>query len=800
METLIAEDIKCHHCGDTCPDTSIHLEADKFFCCEGCKTVYEILSENGMCSYYDLSKNPGITLKGKNFGSKYAYLSNQEISQSLLNYASETLNKITFYIPAVHCSSCIWLLENLYKLREGISVSRVNFTRKELAISFNPAIISLQQVVELLATLGYAPEISLEEYTNKIQKKASNSIFLKMGIVGFCTGNIMMLSFPEYFGLDDVIASQHKQYFTWLTVFLSLPVFFYGASGYYISAWQSLREKVINLDVPISIGVITLFGRSLYETLSGVGPGYWDSLAGLIFFLLIGKWLQNKTYENLSFERKYTSYFPLAATILKNNQEESVPVSQLQRGNTLVIRNRELIPADSLLLSTTAHIDYSFVTGEAEPVEKKAGEYIYAGGRQVGTNIELTVQKPVSQSYLTQLWNNEAFAKEKNTPVTRLAANFARYFTYITLSVAILAAIFWFFVDKSHMWNAFTAVLIVACPCALSLSMPFTMENAMRIFGKNGFYVKNPGVIQHLAAIRHMVFDKTGTLTQNKEAGVSFVGSPLTPEEEQEIKSLTAHSTHPLSRKISKHLIENTILEISHFQEKTGEGIEGSVHDHTIRMGSAKFVHIPESDKAAGISRVYVSINGQYKGYFQFDVRYRQGLQQVLDNLKAKYKLSLLSGDHPVDLPLLQPLFGNSNLHFEQSPSDKLQFIAQLQTRGEKVLMAGDGLNDAGALKQSDVGLVLTEDVHAFFPACDVLMDARQFSRLPEFIRFSQTSVNIVKVSFLLSLVYNFIGISLAVSGSLSPVFAAIFMPLSSMSVVGFAVGMSSLYARFRKL
>jgi P-type Cu+ transporter len=224
------------------------------------------------------------------------------------------------------------------------------------------------------------------------------------------------------------------------------------------------------------------------------------------------------------------------------------------------------------------------------------------------------------------------------------------------------------------------------------------------------------------------------------------------------------------------------------------------VNGQTIRLGSASFVQIPEKDKAAGASRVYVAINGIYKGYFQFDVRYRQGLQQVLEKLRSRYKLSLLSGDHPVDLPLLQPLFGNSNLHFEQSPSDKLQFIAQLQEKGEKVLMAGDGLNDAGALKQSDVGLVLTEDVHAFFPACDVLMDASQFSRLPDFIRFSQTSVNIVKVSFLLSMVYNFIGVGLAVSGSLSPVFAAIFMPLSSMSVVGFAVGMSSLYARLRKL
>jgi Cu+-exporting ATPase len=623
-----------------------------------------------------------------------------------------------------------------------------------------------------------------------------------MGIVAFCTGNIMLLSFPEYFGLDHMMESQYKQYFTWLNVLLSLPVFFYGASGYFTSAYQSLKEKVINLDVPISIGIITLFIRSLYDTLAQVGPGYWDSLAGLIFFLLIGKWLQNKTYENLSFERNYKSYFPLAATIVKNGTLESIPVGQLQPGDKIVIRNQELIPADSLLNSAQAWIDYSFVTGEAEPVTKKAGDYIYAGGRQIGAQIELAVQKPVSQSYLTQLWNNEAFAKEKHTPVTRLAAGFSRYFTFITLSIAIGAAIFWFFTDRSVVWNAFTAVLIVACPCALSLSMPFTMENTMRIFGKNGFYVKNTGVIQHLAALTHIVFDKTGTLTQSKDSTVEFIGNPLSGEEKQLIKSVTAHSTHPLSRKIFNALKEVTRQEIAFFKEITGFGIQATVSGYSIKLGSKEFVDVVEADESAQTnSKVHVSINDSYKGYFCFQNQYREGLETVLKKLKARFKLSLLSGDHTVDVPILLPLFeSRQHLHFEQSPSDKLSFIRELQTQGEKVLMVGDGLNDAGALKQSDVGMVLTEDVHAFFPACDVLVDARQFSRLNDFICFCQTSVNIVKVSFLLSVVYNFIGLSLAVSGNLSPVFAAVFMPLSSMSVVAFAVGMSSLYAKIRKL
>jgi Cu+-exporting ATPase len=802
METLIAEDIKCQHCGDTCPDTHIQLDTDKFFCCEGCKTVYEILSQNGMCSYYDLDKNLGISLKGKNFGTQYAFLNNPEIAKPLLDYSSENICKITLHIPAIHCSSCIWLLENLYKLREGITMSRVNFMRKELALSFDPTIISLQQLVELLATLGYAPQISLEEYSHKAHRKANNGIFLKIGIVGFCTGNVMLLSFPEYFGLDYVMEGDFKRYFTWLNVLLTLPVIFYGASGYFVSAYKSLKEKVINLDVPISIGVLALFIRSSYETFTGTGPGYWDSLCGLVFFLLIGKWLQHKTYENLSFERNYKSYFPLAAAVVKDGKEESIPVSQLQLGDKILIRNQELIPADSLLLSGQAWIDYSFVTGESQPVEKRAGEYIYAGGRQIGTQIELTVQKPVSQSYLTQLWNNETFAKEKITPVTKLASTFSKYFTYITISIALLAATFWYFTDQSVIWNAFTAVLIVACPCALTLSMPFTMENTMRIFGKNGFYVKNPGVIQHLATITHIVFDKTGTLTHDKKASITYVGDPLTTEEKQLIKSIAAQSTHPLSRKISSYLGKISSASINNYHETTGAGIEGIVLDTYVRLGSGKFVGMKENPSTSkATSRVYVFINYTCKGYFELQNQYRTGFSDVLNKLRSKFKLSLLSGDHVVDLPVLLPVFEKrENMYFEQSPADKLQYIQKMQTQGDHVLMIGDGLNDAGALKQSDVGMVLTEDVHAFFPACDVLVDARNFDRLDKFIRFSQTSINIVKASFLLSLVYNFIGVGLAASGQLSPVFAALFMPLSSMSVVAFAVGMSSLFAQWRKL
>jgi Cu+-exporting ATPase len=813
MEMLVEEKIACVHCGTPCPDTRIKIEArgeteEKHFCCEGCKSVYLILAENDLCTYYALSERPGIPLKEPALGNRFDFLDQEAIVQQLLDFSSPQRCRLTLSIPSIHCSSCIWLLENLYRLREGVLDSRVHFLKKELALSYDPQKVRLREIVETLATLGYEPHLSLEEYSTHTHRQANRDILLKVGITGFCTGNIMLLSLAEYFGWQIADDAVFRHVFTGLNVLLSLPVFFYGASGYLQAAYQSLREQIISIEVPLALGITTLFGRSLYETLTQTGPGYWDSLASLVFFLLVGKWVQGKTFENLSFERSFKSYFPLAATLVRGKDPESVPVTTLQKGDRIRVLHQGLVAADSMLLSPQAWIDYSFVTGEAEPVEKKAGDRIYAGGRQIGPQIELMVLKPVSQSYLTQLWNNEAFSKAKVTPVTRLASRFSRWFTWFTLALACFTGLYWHFTDQRVMWNAFTAVLMVACPCALSLSMPFTMGMVMSLFGRNRFYVKNPDVIGHLANINHVVFDKTGTLTQTRQAAVAFSGEALRAPEQQLLLAATVQSSHPLSRKVSQWLraqlgADAQNLALTSFRETPGQGIEAQIQGHAIRIGSAGFTGAasgggdqPGADEAdESTSKVFVNLDGAVRGCFTVQTNYRQGLNTLISRLKTFARTSLLSGDRPVDQDRLKALFDQQML-FRQSPTQKLAYVRQLQAGGQTVLMVGDGLNDAGALKQSDVGLVLTDDVNTFFPACDALLDASRLHKLPDLIRFSRTSIGIVKVSFLVSLVYNFIGLSWAVSGQLSPVFAAILMPVSSLSVVFFALGITRVYAK----
>ncbi|MGD1840884.1 MAG: heavy metal translocating P-type ATPase [Thermonemataceae bacterium] len=799
--SFVEPTVKCHHCGDDCPAQPLTIE-DKHFCCIGCQTVYEILQANDLCTYYNLDEKPGISLKGKKLGDQYAYLEEEAVLQQLLLYQDENYAKVSLYIPAVHCSSCVWLLENFAHLVEGVQEARLNFVKKELTLAYDPSETNLRAIVELLATLGYEPLINLAVTEKKEKKSTYNRrVLLQIGVTGFCMGNIMLLSFPEYFHLDvqHLVDRQYQQFFLWLNALLALPIYFFGAADYLKGAYRSIREnwkkhtRELSVDIPIALGITALFVRSWVDTLQGQA-GYWDSLAGLVFFLLLGKWMQTLTFNYLSFERSYKSYFPLAIKIQEKDEERYIPINDLQPSQQVIVHHQELIPADALLMSEKAYIDYSFVTGEATPVTKKKGDYIYAGGRQVGERITLLVQKPTSQSYLTQLWNHQAFGKEMSTVPTYIAAQFSKYFTYITLLIAFTVAAYWAFADPSLMWIATTAVLMVACPCALTLSMPFTMRAVMAVFGKQKLYVKNQNVIQHLNEIDTIVFDKTGTLTETSASAVTYEGIPLSEEEYQLVKSLTIQSTHPLSKKIATALASK-VVEVNTFKVYPGQGIEGKVKGRWLRIGKASFVGQEAYTPSKMTAEVHVSINREYKGYFKIEARYRPAIAQSLNQLKSTYDLYLLSGDNEAAQPALESYF--TEMHFHQQPLDKLQFIEQLQKEGKKVLMVGDGLNDAGALQQANVGLAIAEDAHTFSPACDAIIEANHFQQLTAFLKFSKTSTQIVKLSFLLSLVYNAFGIGWAATGQLSPVLAAIFMPFSSMSVVVVAVAATLFLAQY---
>ncbi len=785
--------VQCYHCGEDCIDKLV-IAHEKSFCCDGCKMVFEILNKTGMCDYYSINKNPGTSQKITIRADKFSFLEDQKLQGALLSFKNEQETHINFYVPQMHCSSCLWLLENMHQFNEHVISSKVNFERKEVAIVFDHRSISMRQLAELMASIGYEPYISFNDLKKQKPRVNVQKIY-KLGVAGFCFANIMLFSFPEYFGIDAE-EIYLRGMFRYLNVFLSLPVFFYCSSEFYLSAWKSLKHGFLNIDAPIVLAVVVTFARSMYEVLSGTGAGYFDSMSGIVFFMLIGRVLQDKTHQSLSFERDYAAYFPIAVTRIAYEKQQAVALPDIVLNDTLLIHNLELIPADGILTRGRALIDYSFVTGESLPVEKEMGEIVYAGGKQIGGNIELLVIKEVAQSYLTKLWNRAELQMGRNDDERSFVHLLSRYFTWILFGIAAIAALYWWNYDASRILHVVTSVLIVACPCSLLLSNTFTNGNILRKLGRNQCYLRNAETIEDIANIDHIVFDKTGTLTTGRYQIIQYEGSLISASTKAAIAALATQSTHPMSKSIADWAAaDSTQMQVvTEFQEMPGNGIAGKFKGVLVKLGSYQFV-TNETDPDKLASAVYISIDGNLLGKFSFRNHYREQVPILLQKLKKMgYPITILSGDNAGEKAYLQSILGKgAEILFHQKPEDKLEAIKKIQISGKKVMMVGDGLNDAGALKQADVGLAISENSAQFTPASDVIMDADKLIWLHKFIKLCKLNKKLVLTAFVISILYNIVGIGFAVQGILSPMVAAILMPSSSLSILLVSFGASNL-------
>ncbi|WP_338812347.1 heavy metal translocating P-type ATPase metal-binding domain-containing protein [Bernardetia sp. Wsw4-3y2] len=816
-----SEKTPCYHCGDDCPSNPIEFD-EHDFCCTGCQTVYDILTKNGLDNYYNLEKTgiaPSSIIENPE---QFTYLDNEELMRQLVDFTDGNFTRITFKLPQIHCASCVWLLEKLPNLFEGVQDSKVNYLRREASVSFYSKTISLRILVENLTKLGYSPDLKLESKNKKKTDNLPPNFLLRLGVAGFCFGNLMLLSFPEYLGLP-IVEDDFPRFFGYLNILLSLPVLLFSGANYFKDAFYAIKHKTLNFDIPIALGITALFGRSIFEIISQTGAGYLDSLAALIFLLLVGQWFQRRTFDSISFERDYQSYFPLAALLEVNNDLEndtnnkttkSISLSDLKINDIVIVKNGQLIPADGELLEGKAQIDYSFVSGESEPIKCKKGQRLYAGGRQWGEPLRIKLLKTVSQSYLMQLWNSDTFDKDNSKLLKNLTQRWGRNFTIFVLLVAFGSASYWLYAEGWQIAiNVFTSVLIVACPCALALNAPFAFGNARQILAKKLFFLKNTDSIEMLASQKaHLIFDKTGTLTTSTPSAIwksIQKNEELTIEDKQALAALASYSLHPISKAIYAAISEFGEGIIYDFEEKIGAGTQAKIQNpknkigfDTWKIGNANFVgmnnRVFNSSELNSINEnqksvVFVSKNDEVKGYFELLNPLRENSLNLLQEFKNQnFELSLLSGDTEREKMRFVDIFGEKNIHFNQKPIDKLEFLKNLKTtktdENQSIFMIGDGLNDAGALKQSDFGIAISENQEQFSPACDAILRAESLPKLAKFMCYARQTIWVVRFGLLISLCYNLVGLSFAVSGTLSPIVAAILMPLSSITVVGMGV------------
>ena len=774
----VQNDIACYHCGTNCSVKSPEMDGHRF-CCQGCLSVYEIVSQSGACDYYTITPHSGTRPRLDNT-ERFVVLDNELERSRVVEYEDEQSIRASFKIPDMHCAGCVWILERLNKFDPGIISSRVNLLNHRVSIECDKRITKLSNVARLLTSLGYEPDLteSLDTGSHTINR-SRRDLYTRIGVAGFGAGNVMMIGLANYIagpgGLDPVI----KAVFDLLSVAISIPVLLYSAQPWLSSALQSIRHGIVNLDVPVSLGILTIFTRSCVDVLTGSSEGFLDSFNGLVFFLLIGRMFQQRAFATIDFERSVRSFFPISASRIVGDHEETVHIDMVAERDVVRVRNGEVVPADAILLYEPGVVDYSFVTGESTPVECKPGTMLYAGGRVLGRSVTCAVVKPASSSYMASLWSR-ADVHTNRDELARQSDRFGLAFTIVTLAIACIAAAFWL-PKMSMAANVFTSVLIIACPCALTLSAPISYGSAMGLLSRVGIFLRNTSIVAQLQRVGHIVFDKTGTLTT--PTCLAYYGSDLTPEQHTCVMALAAQSSHP----ISKALVESQqqgLPCVDDFEEEPGSGIYGTCLGHRVGLQG-----MPSANQQDGVgSRTFISFDGEILGYYAVEHQLRPGMADMMLMLRKQYDVSLVTGDSGSISSEICNLFATKNINQGAKPLDKVFYVQSLQRNDNNVMMVGDGVNDLAALSTANVSLALSNGSARIVPSCDIAMDAQRVAQLPNLLKYARMTRRVVNAAFWFTMVYNVLGMTLSVQGYLSPVVTAVMMPSSSLIVIAISI------------
>lgn len=790
MENSIDNKLLCYQCGQPCTDTAFTV-AEKTFCSFGCKTVFEILQDNDLCAYGDTQNVPGRVTGDSAVLKKYAVLDRPDVKRRYITFSDGKQMHVKFYLPYIHCISCVWTLENLHTLHAGILHATVDFTRKEIFIIADATAITLKEIASVLDAAGYEPYLSYSEMGETKVVRPNRHRLIKLGIAGFCFGNIVIFSLPEYFAGGEMLDYRLQRLFYVLSLILALPVVFYCAQEFFTAAWKGLRSRILNSDALIALAITIAFFSSVIDIVLWQRSGYFDVLSGIVFFMLVGRYLQEHTFRSVTHDASDAAGLPMTVLKLSKGIAARVPLSELKSGDDYIVEDGEIIPADSVLISGEAHIHYSLVNGEQEPVAKHVGDLIYTGGRQSGGRLELCVIKEVSPGYLMQLWNSGGKQKTGQTTVG-FVQWFSKYYGYIIIALSVCAFIFWSVTDTSRSLAALLSALVIACPCTLLLSSGFAYGNAVQRLGKWGLYLKNVHVFQNLQRITAVVFDISGLPGGEKSSLPDFRGGALSAAMQPVFAGLAKQFTHPLSNGIVMMLGKQKPVAMSGVVETPGAGIAVMYKGDLYEIGTASYI----CTRPIETSALFCAVNGRVVGRFVFDHIRPESLTDMLALLKKRYDVHVICSESEREL-LEMALPGTDVQCYYGNGLEKKQYIRELQNRGARLAVVGDGPQGAvvllpGGNTETDILSLNASRI----PGADAILTKSHLHALPALFAYARQCRLVVCTGYLASFTYIFAGVFFALQGVLSPVVAAILMPLSTIAIVIGTTGLCSLAAK----
>lgn len=788
--------VDCAHCGLPVPGGDPRVR-DPQFCCHGCRAVYGMLHDAGLGGFHAMRSRlgeapPRVAVERPR--EVYARYDDPAFAERFVRPAGAS-REVELHLDGVHCTACVWVMDQLPRVVPGVEASRLDFGRQRLWLRWDPARATLGGIAGFLHGIGYASR-PLGAEADAARRRADRSELIRLGAMLAVAGNVMLLSFALYAGAFAGMEARFVRFFEGLSLLLAIPAVTYGAWPFYRGALAGLRLRVAHIDLPISLGIAASFTASAINTLRGAGEVYFDSVTALVALLLIGRFIQHRGQRAAMNRAELLSALTpdVVRRMRPDGAAERIGIADVAPGDVLRVEASETLPADGVVLRGGGHVDQRLLTGEARPVALRAGDRVFAGTGCVGGAVEVQVSAVGAESRLGRLVELIDRADGRRAPIVRLADRLSGWFVAAVLALATAGGVAWAFLDPSRAFDVVVALLVVSCPCALGMATPVALAVARRRAATAGVVLRSTAAIERLAGVERVWFDKTGTLTEGRMA---VVGAWLPAELRPAVCALERRSEHPVARAIAawaaadEPAIAREDAGLRAVSETAGRGIAGTLGDgRRLSLGAARgdagaFEPRVAEALARGQTPVLVKLDGRPVGALALGDTLRPGAAEAIARLRAAgVEVGILSGDHPAVVRAAAEALGIDPARAlgGRSPEDKAATVA------DGAAMVGDGFNDAPALRAAGVGIAVHGGAEVALQVADVYLSRPDPAAVADAVEGARRAMRVVRRGLGVSLVYNAVFAHLALMGLISPLAAAILMPASSISVIAHAV------------
>jgi len=784
-------DVACAHCTLPVPSGLIEAGAQEQFCCGGCRTAFRIIHDHGLDTYHDTTGGrDGPVAAGLSPGRSFEEFDHATFHELYVRRTPDGLAQVDLYLEGVHCGACVWLVERVPLVVPGVARAELNVRRALARVVWDDAAVSLSHIARTLDSLGYHPHPFRGLEVEAMRRREDRAMLARIGVAGAIAANVMLAALALYSGQFGGMDGPYERFFRWVSLILTTPALFGPGRVFFAGAWASIRTKTLHMDLPIAIALLVGWVRGTVNTITDTGPIYFDGLATLTFALLAGRFLQQRGQRAAtdSAELLY-SLSPSTARVVEAGATREVPAQALLPGMVLDVRAGESFAADGTVASGQSTVDVALLTGESRPVSVRAGDRVYAGTTNVSSAIRVRVDSSGEESRLAKILQQVEDSVRRRAPVVQLANRLAGWFVAVVLLIAAATVLYWLPRNPTAAIDNAIALLVVTCPCALALATPLAVSLGVGRAARIGILIKGGDALERLATPGTLLLDKTGTITESRVALAAWDGpewvKPL-------VLALERESSHPIASGFRRAFEGAEVVDACLTTHTVGGGIDGMVEGCHVVVGSPAFVETRASYRRrlaalpSHLTPVLVAVDGVIVASAGFGDPIRADARASIDALRARgWKVGILSGDHPDVVASVGQTLGiaESECIGAADPEEKRRVVERARRNGT-VVMVGDGVNDAAAIAAASVGVGVHGGAEACLSTADVYLARAGLAPLVTLTEGASRTIGVIRRNLAFSVGYNVIGATLAVTGVITPLIAAVLMPASSLTVV----------------